>query len=193
MDGKKHTKKIHDDEMIDDVEIEDIDNRTDEKIKLLQEKLKECEAEKSIRLEDLQRTKAEFLNSKKRLEDERLRDRERITISHIEKLLPLYDSFHMAMSNKEQWESVDSTWRKGILSIQNQLQAIFTSYNVSILDAEDVLFDPELHEAIDQESVDTEELHDKVVCVVQAGFKRSINGKDELIRPARVIIGKYEK
>lgn len=191
--AEKKRKTKSDEQINDEIEIVDIDDHSNAKIKQLQDKLKQCETERMAQLEDLQRAKAEFLNSKKRIEEDRLRDRERAVIAHIDKLLPLYDSFHMAMSNKEHWERVDPVWRKGIESILNQLQTVLSSYDVTSIDEQNVPFDPEIHEAIDYAAVESEELHDMVTSVVQAGFVRNKEDRKELIRPARVIIGRYEE
>jgi molecular chaperone GrpE len=117
---------VSDDMQIDDAELEDVEENSKLKIKKLQEKLKESEKEKMEHLENLQRAKAEFLNGKRRLEEERLRDKERAVTNQIEKLLPLCDSFHMAMSDTKAWDAIDETWRKGIENIYNQLQSLLS-------------------------------------------------------------------
>lgn len=178
-------------EMVDDTELEDIEENSTGKIKKLQQKLKASEQEKMELLESLQRAKAEFLNAKRRLEEEKLNDRQRAITDQVEKLLPMCDSFHMAMSNKEAWGNTDSTWRKGIESIYNQLQSILTSYGVKEVTPLGEEFDPNKHEAMTNVPVDSKELHHKVVSVIQNGFVRTHNGKEQLIRPARVTVGEY--
>ena len=179
------------DGMIEDAEIEDVEENSAGKIKKLQQKLKESEQEKMEHLENLQRAKAEFLNAKRRLEEEKQTDRQRAIVDQIEKLLPMCDSFHMAMSNKEAWESTDPTWRRGIESIYNQLQSILTSYGVSEVTPVGDEFDPNKHEAITNVPVDSKETHHKIVSVIQNGFVRTHNGKEQLIRPARVTVGEF--
>lgn len=176
-----------------EAELEDIEEGSAAKIKKLQQKLKECEKEKMEHLENLQRAKAEFLNGKRRLEEERLRDKQRAITSQIEKLLPMCDSFHMAMSNKEAWDAIDLTWRTGIESIYTQLQAILASYNVVEIHPEGEEFDPNLHEAMSSVPVDEKDLHHKIINVIQNGFLRNVDGTQELIRPARVTVGEYTK
>src|SRR5690606_19600211 len=77
-------------------ELEDIEEAAGDKLKKLRDKLKACDEDKRQILEELQRSKADFLNSRKRLENQLERDRERITTGHIEELLPLKDSFDIA-------------------------------------------------------------------------------------------------
>jgi molecular chaperone GrpE len=176
-----------------DEELEDIEENSEQKIKELRNKLKACEKEKSEHLENLQRAKADFLNGKRRLEEERLRDKERAITAQIEKLIPLCDSFHMAMSDVKAWEAIDATWRKGIESIKNQLDAILTSYGVVEVHPQGETFDPNLHEAMTNVPTQNKDEHHKVMQVIQNGFIRKMGDSTELIRPARVTVGEYNE
>ncbi len=178
---------------MDEEELEDIEENSAQKIKKLKQQLKDCEKEKMEHLENLQRAKAEFLNGKRRLEEERLQYKERAVTNQIEKLLPLSDSFFMAMSNKEAWEAIDQTWRKGVESIYTQLQSLLSSYNVYEINPIGAEFDPAVHDAMANVPVDDEAMHHKVISVIQSGFIRKIGDKELLIRPARVTIGEYTK
>lgn len=181
---------LEDTEVIEE-ELEDIEENSVQKLKTLKEKLKQSEKEKMGHLENLQRAKAEFLNGKRRLEEERARDTQRAITNQIEKLLPLSDSFHMATSNKEAWEGVDPTWRKGMESIYTQLQNILISYGVNEINPLGETFDPFLHDAMANIPVTNKEDHHKIISVIQNGFVRTVNDKEELIRPARVTVGEY--
>lgn len=185
--------ELEDEVDIAETELEDAEENSADKIKKLRNKLKECEKEKMEHLENLQRAKAEFLNGKKRLEEERTRDKERAVSNQIEKLLPMCDSFHMAMSNKEAWDTTEETWRKGIESIYTQLQSILSSYNVIEVDPTGELFNPNMHEAMTNVPVDDKKDHHRVINVVQNGFVRKIGDREELIRPARVTVGDYSE
>ncbi|HMO77800.1 MAG TPA: nucleotide exchange factor GrpE [Candidatus Paceibacterota bacterium] len=160
----------------------------------LRDKLKACEAEKKNLLDEMGRTKADFLNARRRLEEDRKRDRERITIEHIESLIPLCDSFSVAMSNKEVWEKADENWRRGIEGINAQLNNILAQHQVVTLKPLGEAFDPREHEALSIAPTTDKDQHDRIIAVVQNGFalKRS-DGNTELIRPARVVIGVYEQ
>ena len=174
-------------------EIEEIEENEGKKLKKIKEKLKVCEKDKMEHLENLQRAKAEFLNGKQRLEEEKKRDKERAENKLVEKLLPMADSFHMAMHNKEAWEAIDETWRKGVESIHSQLHNILESYGVSEINPEGQAFNPQHHEAMTNVPVDDPKLDHCVVSVIQNGFIRKIGDKEELLRPARVTIGEYTK
>lgn len=172
----------------------DIEKREEDIISSLRNKLKACEAQKREVLEESQRVKADFLNARNRLNTERIRDRERNTMSHVEELIPLCDSFQIAMNNKEIWDKADESWRKGILGIYSQLEKLLTKYKVSLVNPLGNVFDPRRHEALSMTPVTNLAQHDKIVAVIQNGYEiEHETGTTELIRPARVSIGVFEE
>jgi len=168
----------------DDIELEDIEQASGDKLKQLREKLKGCEKERMEHLEALQRTKADFLNSKKRIEEQLQRDRERITVGHVLALLPLADSFEAAMSDKN-WEECDEKWRKGVEGIYAQLMNILKANEVTPIDAEGEHFNPHEHEAVSNAPASEETKINTVVNVLQKGYRMG----DTVLRPAKVIVG----
>lgn len=174
---------------IEEPELVDLEEKNSDKLKKMREKLSRCEDEKKQILDDSQRAKADFLNARKRLEEERVRDRIRFQKQHVEELLPLCDSFQMAMNDKEAWEKADPAWRKGVEGIQTQLIRILDSYNVKSINPEGEPFDPHRDEAVGTEVVEDENLVDKVISVVQLGYEIKIGDTTEVIRHARVTIG----
>ena len=172
-------------------ELLDIEDAEENKLKKLREKLKQAEEGKRSALEDLATVRADFLNARKRLEEDSKRVIERKTIRHMESLLPLADSFYMAMSNKKVWESADEKWRKGVEGINLQLLQILKDNGVQPIDPTGEVFDPAKHEAIGTTPVEAE-LVDTVVLVMQQGYEMTLGDKTELIRPARVTTGTLE-
>ncbi len=75
-------------------------------IKTLRKKLVLCEEEKRANLEEVQRTRADFLNSKRRLSEQFIQDKERATDKILFELLTLVDSFDTAMIDTKLWESI---------------------------------------------------------------------------------------
>jgi len=172
-----------------DIELENAEATSKDKQKQLREKLAACEEEKKKILDDSQLARADFLNARKRLEEEKLRDRDRSKIRHMEELLPLCDSFQMAISDATAWEKADETWRKGIEGIHQQLKGILDANGVKEVIPEGESFDPYKHEAVGTEEVTDKEKQDVVISVVQRGYEITIGGKTEAIRPARVTTG----
>lgn len=177
---------------IEDTDLAEEEERSADKIKKQRDTIARLKEEKQTLQDDLQRTKAEFLNARKRLEDERARDRVRSAKRHVEELLPLCDSFQMAMNNQEVWEKADESWRKGIEGIYTQLKRILDSYQVTELNPVGDAFNPHTHEAIGTEVVTDEKLQDTIVSVVQRGYEIKVGDTTELIRPARVTTGVIE-
>ncbi len=187
--------KNNDDIMFDkeDVIYDNEDNSTSlsdatDKIKKLKEELKSCKDEKQEYLDGWQRSKADFMNLKKRSADEILESQERAYENLIFDLLPTLDSFDMAFKNKEAWESAPIQWRKGIEYIHTQLSNLIESYGVKIIDPLNKDFDPIEHHSTETEKTDDKSKDGKVVEVILKGYKI----KDKVLRPARVKVGSYE-
>jgi molecular chaperone GrpE len=174
---------------VDDVSFEEtneegeIDARST--IKKLREKIKKLEAEKQEYLDLSQRTRADYVNFKKEVDTNRVSERKFATKRFIEELLPVLDSYDMAQGNKEAWEKVDQNWRIGIEYIFNQLKTVLENEGVTQFGKIGDTFDPHLHESMEQVSVDNENDNDKIMKVLQNGYKMN----DMILRPARVHVG----
>ena len=181
------------DELTDTTEpdLEEIEDAEENKLKKLRDKLKQAEVDRRAALEELATVKADFLNARKRLEEDSKRMVERKTIRHMEALLPLADSFHMAMANPEVWEKADQNWRKGVEGINSQLLQILKDNGVTPVDPTGEVFDPARHEAIGTTPTSADKV-DTVVMVMQQGYEMTMGDKTELIRPARVTTGVEE-
>lgn len=169
------------------------DEQQSAKNKKLNKQIKDLSAEKKDLYEQLQRCKADALNTKKRLEEEKQNSIERSKADFVESLLPVCDSFQMAMDDKEVWETVDEKWRKGIEGILMQLDTVLKEYNVEKIKPEGDKFDPKQHEAVSEEEVTDDKQHEKIVKVIQAGYVMRSNDKEILIRPPRVVVGKKKE
>ena len=164
----------------DDIELEDMEEQSKDKLKKLRNELKACQKEKQEYLDGWQRAKADILNSKKRASEELDRSKERAAMMHIEKLLPLCDSFRMAMVDSV-WKEAPESWKKGIEQTHSQLQQIMKEYGVEEVGEVGETFDPNIHEAVSTEEGEGDE---KVTQVLQKGYRMG----DQLIRPAKVIV-----
>lgn len=158
-------------------------------VKKLREKIKKLEHEKQEYLDLSQRTRADYANFKKEVESNRLNDRKFATRRIISDLLPVLDAYDMAQANKEAWEKVDANWRMGIEYIFGQMKTVLENEGVTQFGKVGDTFDPILHETMQSVPVDNENNNDKVVKVLQNGYKMH----DTILRPARVHIGHYEK
>ena len=178
---------------VEDVSFEEIneDGEVDVRvtIKKLREKVKKLEGEKQEYLDLSQRTRADYANYKKEVEQNRITERKFSTKRFIEELLPVLDAYDMAQANKEAWEKVDANWRMGIEYIFNQFKTVLEGEGVKQFGKVGDTFDPTQHESIQHVKVDSEKENDTIVKVLQNGYKMN----DSIIRPARVHTGLYEK
>jgi molecular chaperone GrpE len=157
-------------------------------IKKLREKIKTLEAEKQEYLDLSQRTRADYVNYKKEVEANRVADRKFATKRFIESLLPVLDAYDMAQANKEAWEKVDANWRMGIEYIFTQFKTILEGEGVTQFGKIGDTFDPLLYESMEHVKVENESENDKIVRVLQNGYKIH----DTILRPARVYTGHFE-
>jgi len=170
--------KIEADENLDDSVIAE-ENAIDT-IKSLKEKLKKAIAEKQEYLNGWQKDKAEFLNARKR-DQEAQKDFARFSNENlISELIPVLDSFSIAIGNKESWEKVDKNWRIGVEYIANQLVKTLGEFGLKEIDPIGQKFDPMRDEAI-EDGKDS----DMVTTVVQKGYE--LNGK--VLKAPKVKIG----
>lgn len=184
----EETTHEHDDVSFEEVNEEgEIDARAT--IKKLREKIKKLETEKQEYLDLSQRTRADYVNYKKEVESNRTSDRKFATKRFIEELLPVLDAYDMAQANKEAWEKVDQNWRIGIEYIFNQFKTVLESEGVTQFGKLGDAFDPLLHETMKSVSVDNENDNDKIITILQNGYKMH----DSILRPARVHVGHYSK
>lgn len=198
MVNKKEEKTVQDDIEVtnedtapEEPELIETEEAVTNKITKQKQTIQRLESENRELREELQRQKADFLNARRRLEEERQSERHRALKAHIEELLPLCDSFYLARQDTALWEKADATWRKGVEGIHNQLTALLTSYQVTAFDPVGEQFDHYRHEAVGSAPVTDEEKHDTVVNVAQLGYEIQRGESTELIRPARVIVGEY--
>ena len=156
-------------------------------IKKLKEKLKKAEAEKQEYLTGWQRAKADMVNARKRDEEERKEFMKFSNANLIEELIPVLDSFDMAMGNKEAWEKADKNWRIGVEYIHSQLLKVLTENGIKVLNPINETYDHNHQEAISHEPVTDQKQHDMVIQVVQKGY--SLNGK--VLKVPKVKVGEF--
>jgi molecular chaperone GrpE len=162
---------------------------TKDVVKKLRDELKKVRAEKEEYLTGWQRAKADYVNLQKSEQEKYKELKTHVATSMIEDLLPVLDSFDMAMGNKEAWEKVDKNWRMGIEHIHQQFLRVLSENNVSAINESGVKFDPNMHESISIIETDEKDKDHTIYSVTQSGYKIG----DRVIRPARVNVFEYKK
>ena len=123
---------------------------------------------------DLQRTRADFENYRKRSEVERISARESGQTSAILKLLPVIDNIERAIAYVPE-ELKDNQWVQGVAGLTKGLDKSLESLNLKRIDAKPgAVFNPDLHEAIqfDEEAQGENEV---IAEEMQAGY--TFNGR----------------
>lgn len=156
----------------------------EDQIKRLREKLRECAKEKAANLDGWQRTKADFVNFRKREEEGKTEFLKFAGEGVVTDLLPVLESFHMAFANKEAWGKVDPSWRSGVEYIHIQLVQILREHGLSEVDPIGKDFDPNEQVSVGSIPTENKELEHKIAEVLQLGYR--LNGK--LIRSPQVKI-----
>lgn len=132
--------------------------------------------------DSLLRSKADFINYRKRLEDEQARLMKFCNEDLIKEILPILDNFERAINmDDENLEDEVSKFLAGFKMIYCNLTNVLKDYGVVAIDGFNKPFDPTYHEAIMTEKRDGVE-PGMVLDVLQKGYLL----KDKVIRPAMV-------
>lgn len=127
---------------------------------------------------DLQRVQADFINYKRRVEEDSTRV---VSLSQAELLfsfLPTLDNIERAFQNIPK-ELASHPWAQGIAKTAEQLFGKLAEVGLEKLEVKDQPFDPNLMDAV---SVEGEGDHEVVAEELQMGYKF----KDEILRHAMV-------
>ncbi|MEX2010287.1 MAG: nucleotide exchange factor GrpE [Parcubacteria group bacterium] len=174
--------KKNDDMELDTNDIDDsvvTEEHQSDTIKKLKEKLKEAEGKAKEHLNNWQRAQADFINIRKRDEEAKS---EFIKFAHtntLAELIPVLDSFNIALSHGQ----------KEVEPIYTQFLGILRGAGLEESNPVGETFDPRLHEAIGTIETKSEKEDHKVLEVLQKGY--ILNGK--VLRPAKVKIGDLAK
>ena len=148
-------------------------------------KKSELEQQNGELMQDLQRTRADFENYRKRVEAEKPASFQHGQSSAIGKMLPIVDDIERAVAYVPS-ELAENAWVKGISGLSSKLEKSLEKLGVKRIDAKpDTKFNPEFHDAIqmDEEAEGEQEV---IAEELQAGY--TLN--DQPIRHAMVKVTK---
>lgn len=134
-------------------------------------------AEKAELQDRFLRAQAEFQNSRKRTDKERVEFAEYASTEAVRALLPILDDFERAIKS----ESSDKEYSKGMDMIYQRFYDSLKKLGLEPIVSAGQPFDPHVHHAV--EMVETDEAPDHTVL---DEYQRGYNFKNRLLRPAMV-------
>jgi molecular chaperone GrpE len=123
-----------------------------------------------------QRVQADFENYRKRVIREQTAVVERATEGLVEALLPVLDSFELALTTLD---DADEKVRKGVELVYAELLSVLERQGLERLETDGKPFDPNVHEAVMQEDGDGDPV---VTETMRTGYRL----KGRVLRPAMV-------
>src|SRR5882672_4515111 len=149
-----------------------------------QDELQKVRSERDALFERLARQQAEFENYRKRAGREQQDFRDYALADALKSLLPVLDSFELALKNAPQGKD-GANLRSGLELVRKQFQDALARMGVREIEANGAAFDPQWHQAV--EMVETDRAQDNhVIDELQRGYKL----KDRLLRPAMVRVAR---
>ena len=133
----------------------------------------------------LLRSKADFENFRKRSQRDIQDARTFAKMSAVGEMVPILDTFKMAMMAANADNADLNTLLAGLNMIQNQFNQVFGNLGVSELNVVGEKFDPNLHEAISEQHSDEVE-EGVIISQNRCGYKVG----DKLLRAASVVVSK---
>lgn len=178
----------NDDVVFDDNVDEDGNDDPKALVKKLREKIKKLEEKSQEYLTGWQKERADSINLKRRLEEEKKEFAKFAKEDITTELMSVLDSFESAFKNKEAWEKVDKNWRQGVEYIHSQLINVLGNHGVSVINPLGEKFDPQRDEAVESVPVEKEGEDGKIIEVVSIGYKLH----NKIIRAPKVKVGELK-
>ena len=150
----------------------------------LARQLEQAKQERQEYLSLAQRTQADFLNYRRRVDQERGESLSAGKAQVALRILPVLDDFDRALKARPAGLAQDD-WAQGIDLIARKLRAALEAEGITRIDALGAEFSPWEHEALLHAPSSAADAG-KVTQVFREGYKQG----DKVIRPAQVIVGK---
>lgn len=153
------------------------------KVKKLEEEIKTLKEENQKLKEQYLRTLADTENFKKRIDEERIRDRKYGSQRLLEKLIASLDIFDKAVNMKTDDPNLNN-FLIGFQMINNNLNQVLEEEGVKKIKTNQK-FDPKYHHAVETDYDETKE-EDEILMVIKDGYMY----KDRVLSPSLVKVNK---
>ena len=166
-------------------EIEAEEESTEEVPLTLEEELELARQEAEKNLDNWQRTAAELANYKRRQEEQRKLQRDRIKGEVMQGVVSALDDMDLAFQNlPEELDGQIVGWVEGFRLVQRKLDKILDDQNVMVINTSGK-FDPNFHEAVSSEDSEEHEEGD-IIAELRKGYQIG----SRVIRPALVRVAR---
>src|SRR5215467_4739382 len=115
-------------------------------LETLRAELAEIEQKADEYLRLAQRTQADFINYRRRMDEERAQQARDAGVNVLQRLFPILDDFDRALANASPAE-LESNWGQGVQLVERNLRGVLASEGVERIEADHAEFDPRFHEA----------------------------------------------
>ncbi len=174
----------------DEVKIEAEDPEATEgfeaKVAKMREELSACRKDKQEYMDGWQRAKADYVNMLKRLETDTKASELKGKVGAVETLLPAFDALERAKEHLPAQAGGEMP-AEGFSAIAKQLESAFASLGLEEIGKVGEKFNPALHEAFGQDSVESAEEDDIITAILEKGWRVG----DTVIRAAKVRVGHF--
>jgi molecular chaperone GrpE len=168
----------------------DLDEVTDNGVEAAEAQVDEQAGQRDLAaeyLDALQRERANFINFRRRAEQEKAETAQYAAANLLKKILPVVDDFDRALAAIPEAERKDNKWVAGVELIARKLHSVLEQEGVEPIEALGQPFDPNLHEAVAfEDNSEGGEHPDTVSEVYSKGYKL----RDRVIRPAMVKVSR---
>ena len=154
-----------------------------EDIESLKQALAEEQAKAEANLAGWQRAQADFINFKRRSEQEREEFARFANASLMLELLPVLDDLERALEHVPA-KFASTAWVDGVNLIYRKFKATLESQGLTQIEALGKPFDPNLHEAVRQDKGEAG--------IVIEEIRKGYQLHDKVIRPTTVVVGNSE-
>lgn len=169
-------ENVKDENLEEEIENQDVEENLDGAEEIIEENLEEETDENDLLKESFARLQADFVNYKRRTEQEKSDYLDLGVSKVIIDILPIVDNFERALEVKE-----DSKFYEGVEMIYTQIKGLLDKNGVEEIESLNEKFDPNIHHAVFVEEVDGLD-SDIVTEVLQKGYRLG----EKVLRPAMV-------
>lgn len=135
---------------------------------------------------ELASVRADQFNYRQRMERERAKARKLIVEDKIGEFLPVLDNLDRALAVPEEGSARDVLL--GVRMVQRQFLSVLENSEVTAIPTEEMPFDPQLHDAVETESVSDPAMDGMILSELLRGYKTP----ERVLRPSQVRVGKLK-